>query len=70
MIQDSSKKPLNDPKNKKLTTMGLIDAEWFGGSSSKSTFDVIDPATLDKLVILPEMDKADVDKAVDATPRL
>ena len=63
----TQKKTINDLKNKNLLrTKGLINGEWVGASSSKSTFDVVDPATLDKLVTLPEMDKHDVSKAVDA----
>lgn len=61
------KKSLNDLKNKKLLkTKGLINGQWVDSASSKSTFDVVDPATLDKLATLPEMDRGDVDLAVDA----
>lgn len=63
----TQKKTLNDLKNKKLLpNKGLINGEWVDSASSSSTFDVVDPATLDKLVTLPEMDKGDVAKAVDA----
>ena len=63
----SQKKSLSDVKNKALLPgKGLINGEWVGSASSKSTFDVVDPATLDKLATLPEMDKADTAKAVDA----
>lgn len=50
------KKTLNDVKNKKLLqSKGLINGEWVESVSGKSTFDVSDPATLDKLTTLPEM---------------
>ena len=63
----TQKKTLNDLKNKKLLqTKGLINGEWVDSVSGKSTFDVVDPATLDKLATLPEMDKEDTKKAVDA----
>ncbi|KAK5110194.1 hypothetical protein LTR62_006190 [Meristemomyces frigidus] len=63
----NQKKTLDDVKNKKLLKhKGLINGEWVDCSSSKSTFDVVDPATLDKLATLPEMDKHDTAKAVDA----
>ena len=63
----SQKKSLNDLKNKKLfQTKGYINGEWVDSVSGKSTFDVVDPATLDKIATLPEMDKEDVKKAVDA----
>ncbi|KAK4546526.1 hypothetical protein LTR36_001743 [Oleoguttula mirabilis] len=64
----SQKKSLNDIKNKKLLPgKGLINGEWVASSASgNSTFDVVDPATLDVLATLPEMDKSDTAKAVDA----
>lgn len=50
------KKTLDDVKNKKLLqTKGLINGEWVDSASGKSTFDVVDPATLNKLTTLPEM---------------
>lgn len=62
----SQKKSIADVKNKKLLqTKGLVNGDWVS-SSSGSTFDVVDPATLDKLATLPEMNKTDVSKAVDA----
>ena len=62
----SQEKSIADVKNKKLLqTKGLVNGEWVS-SSSGSTFDVVDPATLDKLATLPEMNKTDVSKAVDA----
>ncbi|KAK4623738.1 3-sulfolactaldehyde dehydrogenase [Fulvia fulva] len=63
----TQKKTLDNLKNKKLLKhTGLINGEWIESTSGKATFDVIDPATLDKLATLPEMDKTDVAKAVDA----
>jgi succinate-semialdehyde dehydrogenase / glutarate-semialdehyde dehydrogenase len=63
----SHTKTLKDLKNKKLLqTKGLINGEWVDSVSGKSSFDVVDPATLDKLATLPEMDKEDVKRAVDA----
>ena len=63
----TQKKTLKDLKNKKLfQTKGYINGEWVDSVSGKSTFDVVDPATLDKIATLPEMDKEDVKKAVDA----
>jgi succinate-semialdehyde dehydrogenase/glutarate-semialdehyde dehydrogenase len=54
----TQKKSLNDIKNKKLLqSKGLINGEWVDSVSGKSTFDVVDPATLDKIATLPEMDK-------------
>ncbi|CAK4034057.1 succinate-semialdehyde dehydrogenase (NADP+) [Lecanosticta acicola] len=62
----AQKKSLADLKNKKLfQNKGYINGEWVA-SSSGPTFDVLDPATLDKLATLPEMDKTDVAKAVNA----
>jgi succinate-semialdehyde dehydrogenase / glutarate-semialdehyde dehydrogenase len=63
----SQTKTLKDLKNKKLLqTKGLINGEWVDSVSGKSSFDVVDPATLDKLATLPEMDKEDVKRAVEA----
>ncbi|KAK5688679.1 hypothetical protein LTS10_000657 [Elasticomyces elasticus] len=63
----TQKKTLADIKNKDLLKhKGLINGEWVDSSSGKSTFDVVDPATLDVLATLPEMDKNDTAKAVDA----
>lgn len=60
-------KTLKDLKNKKLLhDQGFINGEWVNSASGKSTFDVVDPATLDKLATLPEMDKEDVKLAVNA----
>ncbi|KAI1609207.1 succinate-semialdehyde dehydrogenase [Exophiala viscosa] len=61
-----SPKTLNDLKRKDLLqSKGYINEEWVDAASGK-TFDVYDPATLDKIATLPEMGAADVDKAVAA----
>ncbi|KAH0837485.1 hypothetical protein AYO21_08916 [Fonsecaea monophora] len=59
-------KTLNDLKRKDLfQTKGYINDSWVDAVSGK-TFDVYDPATLDKLATLPEMGAADTDKAITA----
>lgn len=63
----TQKKTLDNIKNKDLLRhAGLINGEWVSQAASKSTFDVVDPATLDKLATLPEMGASDTAKAVDA----
>ncbi|TKA82645.1 hypothetical protein B0A55_00738 [Friedmanniomyces simplex] len=63
----TQKKTLDDVKNKSLLRhKGLINGSWVSSSSGKSTFDVVDPATLDVLATLPEMDKHDTAEAVSA----
>ena len=55
---------LNDLKRKDLLqTKGYIDGEWVASSSSK-TFNVVNPANLDTLATLPEMNASDTDKAI------
>lgn len=57
---------LADLKNKDLLrTKGYIDHAWVDAASG-TTFDIINPATLDKLATLPEMGAEDVDRAVEA----
>ena len=59
-------KTLADLKNKDLLrTKGYIDHAWVDAASG-ATFDVINPATLDKLAKVPEMGAEDVDKAIEA----
>ncbi|KAG4442574.1 hypothetical protein IFR05_001986 [Cadophora sp. M221] len=48
-----------------LQSKGYINAEWVSAKSNK-TFDVLDPATLDKIATIPEMGAADAALAVDA----
>lgn len=61
-------KTLDDVKNKKLLqSKGLINGEWVDSVSGKSKFDVVDPATLDKLTTLPEMVRLDGTKGSDWT---
>lgn len=57
---------LSDLKRKDLfQTRGYINAEWVKAKSGK-TFDVIDPATLNKIATVPEMGAADTALAVEA----
>jgi succinate-semialdehyde dehydrogenase / glutarate-semialdehyde dehydrogenase len=59
-------KSLSDLKNKSLLrTKGFINGKWVDAKSGK-TFDVIDPATGNKLVTLPEMGAADTAAAIDS----
>jgi succinate-semialdehyde dehydrogenase/glutarate-semialdehyde dehydrogenase len=59
-------KTLADLKNKDLLrTKGYIDNAWVEAASG-ATFDVINPATLEKLATLPEMGAEDVERAVEA----
>ncbi|RVX72004.1 hypothetical protein B0A52_04602 [Exophiala mesophila] len=60
-LQDIQRKDL-------LQSQGFIDDEWVGASSG-ATFSVYDPATLDKIATIPEMNAVDVDKAVTAAHR-
>lgn len=57
-LQDLQRKDL-------LQSQGFIDDEWVAASSG-ATFSVYDPATLDKIATIPEMNAVDVDKAVAA----
>ena len=57
---------LSDLKRKDLLqSKGYINAEWVSAKSDK-TFDVLDPATLDRIATIPEMGAADAALAVDA----
>jgi succinate-semialdehyde dehydrogenase/glutarate-semialdehyde dehydrogenase len=59
-------KTLSDVKNKDLLqTKGYINNAWVDAASG-ATFDVINPATLEKLATLPEMGVEEVDRAVEA----
>ncbi|OQV05935.1 hypothetical protein CLAIMM_10587 [Cladophialophora immunda] len=59
-------KTLNDLKRKDLfQTKGYINESWVDAASGK-TFDVYDPATLDKIATLPEMGAEDTNKAIAA----
>ncbi|EXJ83538.1 succinate-semialdehyde dehydrogenase (NADP+) [Capronia coronata CBS 617.96] len=61
-----SPKSLNDLKRKDLLqTKGYINEEWVDAASGK-TFDVYDPATLDKIATLPEMGAEEANQAVAA----
>ncbi|EXJ66363.1 succinate-semialdehyde dehydrogenase (NADP+) [Cladophialophora psammophila CBS 110553] len=59
-------KTLSDLKRKDLfQTKGYINESWVDAASGK-TFDVYDPATLDKIATLPEMGAEDTNKAIEA----
>lgn len=59
-------KTLNHLKRSDLfQTKGYVNEEWIDAASGK-TFDVYDPATLDKLCSCPEMGKEETDRAVEA----
>ncbi|OCT49895.1 Glutarate-semialdehyde dehydrogenase DavD [Cladophialophora carrionii] len=59
-------KTLNDLKRKDLfQTKGYIDESWVDATTGK-TFDVYDPATLDKIATIPEMGAEDTEKAINA----
>lgn len=59
-------KTLSDVKNKDLLhTKGYINHAWVDAASG-ATFDVINPATLEKLATVPEMGVEEVDRAVEA----
>ena len=60
-----SKQTLDGVKNRKLLQTGsYINGEWVTTSSTSKTFDVIDPATLNKLATLPEMGKKETADAI------
>jgi len=62
----SQPKSLKDLKRPDLFQQkGCIAEEWVDAASGK-TFDVYDPATLDKLATIPEMGREDTDKAIKA----
>ncbi|KAE8151368.1 succinate-semialdehyde dehydrogenase [Aspergillus avenaceus] len=48
-----------------LQTKGLIDGKWTNASST-DTFDILDPASLDTLATLPEMNAQDTHQAIEA----
>jgi succinate-semialdehyde dehydrogenase/glutarate-semialdehyde dehydrogenase len=59
-------KSLADVKRKDLVqSKGYIAEEWVSAASGK-TFDVYDPATLNKIATIPEMGKEDTTKAIKA----
>lgn len=61
-----SPKSISDLKRKDLFQQnGYINGEWVS-STSNATFDVHNPATLEKLATLPEMNAADTEKAIKA----
>ena len=59
-------KSLSDVKRKGLVqSKGYIAGEWVAAASGK-TFDVYDPATVNKIATIPEMGKEDTTKAIKA----
>ena len=52
-------------KNNLLKTSAYVNGEWITAASGK-TFDVINPATGELLAAIPDMDRQDVRKAIDA----
>ena len=59
-------KSLSDVKRKDLVqSKGYIGGEWVAAASGK-TFDVYDPATVNKIATIPEMGKEDTTKAIKA----
>ena len=52
-------------KNNLLKTSAYVNGEWVTAASGK-TFDVINPATGELLAAIPNMDRQDVRKAIDA----
>jgi succinate-semialdehyde dehydrogenase/glutarate-semialdehyde dehydrogenase len=62
-----SRQSLDGVKNRSLLKDGgFINGEWVSKSHSSRTFDVIDPATLKKLITLPEMGKHETATAIQA----
>jgi len=59
---------MNQVNKTKLQTRLLIDNEWYESQSGKR-FEVINPATEEKITDVAEADKADVDRAVIAARR-
>jgi succinate-semialdehyde dehydrogenase/glutarate-semialdehyde dehydrogenase len=58
--------PLSDLKRRDLFQQkGYINGEWVSAKSGK-TFNVVDPATLEKIAVVPEMGAEDTALAVDA----
>lgn len=61
------KQTLENVKNKSLLHYaGYINGEWVEKAHSGKTFDVIDPATLEKIATMPEMEKKETAEAVQA----
>lgn len=48
------------------TDKSLVGNEWLAASQSGKTFEVTNPATGDVIAVLPDLSKADVEKAIDA----
>lgn len=64
LVKMSQTKSLKDLKRPDLFQQkGYIAEEWVNATSGK-TFDVFDPATLDKIATVPEMGREDTEKAI------
>ncbi|KPF60185.1 NAD-dependent succinate-semialdehyde dehydrogenase [Rhizobium sp. AAP116] len=48
------------------TDKSLVGNEWLAASQSGKTFEVTNPATDDVIAVLPDLSKAEVEKAIDA----
>lgn len=48
------------------TDKSLVGNEWLAASQSGKTFEVTNPATGDVIAVLPDLSKAEVEKAIDA----
>lgn len=63
----AQKKTLKDLKRSDLFQQSSwINEEWITKAKSGKTFDVYDPATLEKIATLPEMGKEDTQVAIKA----
>ena len=61
----NSEVPGNAISNSLLMTKAFVNGEWINAASSK-TFDVTNPATGELIASIPDMNREDVSKAVDA----
>jgi succinate-semialdehyde dehydrogenase/glutarate-semialdehyde dehydrogenase len=64
MISDKLTSRLKDPSL--VTDKALIAGEWLAGSDSGKTFDVTNPSTGDVIATLPDMNRAETRRAIDA----
>src|SRR5215210_4536633 len=55
----------NVERNELLRTKAYVNGQWVSAASGK-LFDVINPATGEIIASIPDMDKEDVRKAIDA----
>ncbi|MFJ1311415.1 NAD-dependent succinate-semialdehyde dehydrogenase [Agrobacterium sp. P15N1-A] len=64
MISDALISKLKDPSL--VTDKALIAGEWVAGSDSGKTFDVTNPSTGEVIATLPDMNRAETARAIDA----